>query len=127
MTHGVNDDFSFARFVENDIWVGRRCKTANSRVVRADANLRMQQQKIDNGLDTDLHVSGALRRMSCNVAEDCNEIGKSRTGVTKFHRPCLAQVERTSSSVANSPRAAAALDAAMVVRFLCDRAMGAAL
>ena len=50
--------------------------------------------------------------MGGDVIEDRAKIGKCRKGVTKPHRPCLAHTARTCSSVANSPRAAAAFDAA---------------
>jgi hypothetical protein len=55
----------------------------------------------------------APRRMDGDVIEDRAKIGKGRKSVAKPHRPCLAHTVRTCSSVANSPRAAAAFEAVM--------------
>ena len=44
------------------------------------------------------------------------EIGESRAGVTNSHRPCLDHTARTCSSLANSPRSAAALERVMASR-----------
>jgi hypothetical protein len=52
-------------------------------------------------------------RRARRVVEDHAEVGKGRKGVAKPHRPCLAHTARTCSSVANSPRAAAAFEAAI--------------
>jgi|SRR6516162_5479932 hypothetical protein len=49
--------------------------------------------------------------MDGDVVEDRAQIGKGREGIAKPHRPCLDQTARTCSSVANSPRAAAAFEA----------------
>ncbi|MGC1891452.1 MAG: hypothetical protein WA709_36155, partial [Stellaceae bacterium] len=51
--------------------------------------------------------------MDGDVIEDRAKIGKGRKSVAKPHRPCLAHTVRTCSSVANSPRAAAAFEAVM--------------
>jgi hypothetical protein len=51
--------------------------------------------------------------MDGDVIEDRTKIGKGRKSVAKPHRPCLAHTVRTSSSVANSPRAAVAFEAVM--------------
>jgi len=58
----------------------------------------------------------ALRRVRGNIVKDRIEIGQRREGITELHSPCLAQVARTCSSVANSPRAAAAFEAAIAAR-----------
>jgi len=59
-----------------------------------------------------------------NVIENLIEVGEGREGVTKSHRPCLAHVARTCSSVANSPRAAAAFDRAMAARSSAESGTG---
>ena len=82
----------------------------------ANPDMWMTCEKLDNALYARLDAIGALRRMLGNVVEDQAEIGKCRGRVANLHRPCLAQMERTCSSVANSPRAAAALELAMAVR-----------
>src|SRR5580704_14074743 len=80
----------------------------------------MACEKFNNALYARLDAIGALRRMLGNVVEDQAEIGKCRGRVANLHRPCLAQTERTCSSEANSPRAAAALELAMAWRSSSD-------
>src|SRR6202035_6066675 len=67
------------------------------------------------GVDAGLNPPRALWRVGGDVIEDRAKVGKSRKGVAKLHRPCLAHTARTCSSVANSPRAAAAFEAAIAV------------
>jgi hypothetical protein len=47
-----------------------------------------------------------------------------RTFVTNLHSPCFAQTARTSSSVANSPRAASASEASRIGGFLNRELIG---
>ncbi|HZU91295.1 MAG TPA: hypothetical protein VE993_18730 [Stellaceae bacterium] len=72
----------------------------------------MLQQKIDEGLKAGLNPARTLRRMGRDVIKDGAEVGQRRTGVAKPHGPCLVHTARTCSSVANSPRAAAAFEVA---------------
>jgi hypothetical protein len=83
MTNGVNDDLGFGSLVENEMRI-RQCRHApDGRVVRAGADARMQQQKIDDRLNAGLHAAGTLRGTSRDVTEDRVEVGKSREGVAK--------------------------------------------
>ncbi len=51
MTDSMDDDFGFGRLIENEIGI-RRCRhAADGRIVRARADGRMRQQKIDDDLD----------------------------------------------------------------------------
>ena len=51
-------------------------------------NVGVQQQKVGEGFAASLDLSRALRRKSGDVIEDRPEIGKSREGIAKPHRPC---------------------------------------
>src|SRR5262249_32674853 len=94
--NGVNDDFGLWGFVENQIWVRRRGHPTYRRIVRAAADMRMQQQQVGQALNTGLDAPRALRRMGGHVIKDRAEVGEGRTGVPKLHRPCLAHTARTS-------------------------------
>lgn len=72
------------------------------------------------------HAVRAFRGMGGDVVEDCIEVGEGGKRVAKLHKPCSAQVARTCSSVANSPHAAAAFEAAMAARSSDESATGAA-
>src|SRR5262245_44616847 len=111
MPDGVDDDFVFADLVEDEIGIRCRRQTSNGRIISPDSDKGMSQEKIDNGLNARLNTFCALRGLSGDIVEDRAEIGQRRNGVAKLHRPCFAQADRTCSSVANSPRAAAALEA----------------
>src|SRR5713226_7731326 len=111
MPHGMNDDLGLRGLVENQIGVRRRRHPADGRIVRAAAHVRMLQQKVGEGPNAGLNAPRALRRMGGDVIEDRAKVGKGRKGIAKPHRPCLAHTARTCSSVANSPRAAAAFEA----------------
>ena len=54
MPHRVNDDLALCRLVEVQTGVGRR-HAADRRIVRAATDLRVLQQKIDQGLDAGLN------------------------------------------------------------------------
>jgi hypothetical protein len=57
----VDDDFGFVDLVEDEIRIWRRRQTPNGRVIRSDANMRMSQKKVDNGLNARLNALRALR------------------------------------------------------------------
>jgi hypothetical protein len=59
--------------------------------------------------------------MGGDVIEDRTEVDERRAGVAKPHSQYLTQTARTSSSVANSPRAAAAFGAVIAA---CSSAVG---
>src|SRR5690348_10889295 len=113
MPDRVNDDLRRRDLVENQIGIGRRRDAADRRVARAATNMGMQQEEVGDYFDAGVHTSDTLRRLCGDVIEDVTEIGERRDGIAKLHRPCLARTARTCSSVANSPRAAAAFDFAM--------------
>jgi hypothetical protein len=71
----VDDDLCFGDLVEDEIWVRRGREASNGRIVRADADMRMNQEKVDDRLDASLHALRALRRMSGDVIEDRAEVG----------------------------------------------------
>ena len=50
MADGVNDDLGLRGLVENQIWIGRRRHPTNGRIVRAAADMGIQQQKVGEGL-----------------------------------------------------------------------------
>src|SRR5712691_8424197 len=116
MADGVDDDLGFGDLVEDEIRVRRGRQASNDRIIRADADMGMNQEKVDDRLYARLNPLCALWRMGRNVVEDRGEVGTGRKGVAKLHRPCLTQTDRTCSSVANSPRAAAALETAIASR-----------
>ena len=95
MPDRVNDDLALCHLVENQEGVGRRYHAADRRIVRAAPNVGMQQQKIGESLDAGLDPPGALWRMGADVIEDRAEVGKSRKGIAKPHRPCFVQTART--------------------------------
>jgi hypothetical protein len=70
MPNGMDDDFGLGRLIENEIGIRRRRHSADGRIVRAGADIRMRQQKIDDELNARLNVPGALRRMSRDVVEE---------------------------------------------------------
>lgn len=71
---------------------------------------RMLQQKIHHGLKALIHMLRTLRMMLTDIGQHPVELTDSRAGKAQSHKPYLAQIARTSSSVAKSPRAAAASD-----------------
>src|SRR5260370_15604348 len=113
MSDRVDDDLRLRDLVEHKIRERRRRHTTDDWISRAAADIGMQQQEIDQGLDAGLNPPGAPRRMGGDIIKNPRQIGKSWKGVAKPQRPCLAHAARTCSSVANSPRVAAAFDAAI--------------
>jgi hypothetical protein len=126
MANGMNDNLGFGNFVENQIRLGRCTQTTNNRIVRPNTDVRMSQQKIDDALQASLNTLRPSWRMCGNIVEDRVEFGKRRKGIAELHSPCLAQTARTCSSVANSPRLAAAFDAAIAFRSSVESAIGTA-
>ena len=62
-------------------------------------------------------IRGGLLWRSCgDVVEDLIQVRERRQGVAQLHRLCLAQTARTCSSLANSPRAAAAFERSIAAR-----------
>ena len=112
MAYTMNDNFVLGRTVEDQIRVGRSDHTPHARSARHLADLGMPQDQVDNGANAFVNPARALRGMPGDVIKHSVEIGKRIPRVSKPHRPCLDQTARTSSSVANSPRAAAASDRA---------------
>src|SRR5208283_790483 len=86
----------------------------------------MKQQKLDSDLNAGVNTSGTLRRLGADVVEDQAEGGDGPTGVAEFHKACFAHTARTWSSVANSPRAAAACEVAIAARSSGESAAGGA-
>src|SRR5580704_18553674 len=126
MTDGVNNDFGLGDFVKDEIRIRQRRQPTNGRILGANADLCMTCKERDDALYARLDAIGALRRMLGNVVGDQTKIGECRGGVANLHRPCLAQMERTCSSEANSPRADAALELAMAARSSSDSGTGCA-
>ena len=50
MTHRVDDDLCLGDLIENEIGIRSRHQTANDRIIRADTNIRTDQQQVDNSL-----------------------------------------------------------------------------
>ena len=86
MADGVNDDFSFRRFVENYVRVGRYGQAADGGTIGACADVRMKQKKVDDGLYSGLNALGSLRRMGGDAVENGVEIGKGRKGMSLTSR-----------------------------------------
>src|ERR1700688_286092 len=126
MTNGVNDDYGLGDFIKDEVRIRQRRQPTNCRILGANADMWMTCEELDNALYARLDASGTLRRMPGNVVEDQTKIGKCRGRIANLHRPCLAQMERTCSSEANSPRAAAALELAIAVRSSSDSGTGCA-
>src|SRR5271166_3454831 len=112
MPDGVYDDFVGGRFIEHEMWVRGDDQTPGPRIVRLRPNERVARQEADGRPDFRLNALRAARVAMCSVLEDRLEIGERRTRIANPHRPCLAQAARTSSSLANSARFAAAFDRA---------------
>src|SRR6202035_1983863 len=126
MTDRVNNDFGLSDFIKDEVRIRQRRQPTNGRILGANADMWMTCEKLDDALYTGLDAICALRRMLGNIVEDQTKIGKCRGRVANLHRPCLAQMERTCSSEANSPRAAAALELAMAARSSSDSGTGCA-
>ena len=122
----VIEDRSFAEAVYRaaiaDVRIGRGRHAPNSRIV---GRRTIPQEQIGDGANSGVDALGPLRRAIGDEIQNRSEVGKGRKRITLPHRPCLAQTARTCSSVANSPRSAAALGRAMASRSSCEREMGA--
>jgi hypothetical protein len=79
----MNDDLGLSGLVENQIGVRRRRHATDSRIVRASADVGMQQQKIGDSLNAGLNPPRALRRMGGDVIEDRAKVGKGRKGIAR--------------------------------------------
>ena len=124
MSHAVNDDFALRRLVENQIGVRRHDQPADCRIVRACPDERVQRQEIDEGFDTRLNPRRPLRGMRGDGVERLVQFSERQKGITDLHKPCFAHTVRTWSSEANSPRAAAPLEAAIAARSLALEGIG---
>ena len=60
MAHGVNDDFGFRGFVKDGVRVGRCRQAADSGIIRASANVGMNQEEADKSLNAGLNALGSL-------------------------------------------------------------------
>src|SRR5579872_1684638 len=112
----MDNNFRLNRLIEDDVRIRRGDQAANGRVFSRRSHMRVERQKSDSGFDPGLDSPSALGRMRRDVIEDRFEIGKRRQRVADSQSPYLRQIAAICSSVANSPRAAAALDAAMAAR-----------
>ena len=61
------------------------------RIAGARADVRIRQQKIDDGLKPRLNLAGTTRRMCRDGIEDLAEVNEGRTGVAQPHKPCLTR------------------------------------
>jgi hypothetical protein len=114
-------------FVENQIGVGRGCHAADRRIVRRRSDPWVFQQQVGDCLDPRLYPDCSLGRPICDVSQNLFEISERWDRVAEPHSPYLAQTARTWSSVANSPRAAAALERAMAARSSAVSGTGSSL
>jgi len=80
--------------------------------VVSPADVWMMRQEINEPPQPHLHTFGASRRLRGDVVKHAFEIVESVMCITKPHKPCFAHTRRTSASVANSRRAAAASERA---------------
>jgi hypothetical protein len=60
MADGMNDDLRLSNFVEDEIGIRLRRQAADGRIVRASADTRMKQKKINDGLNTGLNAPGGI-------------------------------------------------------------------
>jgi hypothetical protein len=51
MAHGVDDDLCLADLVENEIGIRICHQAANDRIIRADANIRIDKEQVDDCLN----------------------------------------------------------------------------
>jgi hypothetical protein len=121
----MNDDFSVSRFVEDEIGIRPRRHSPNRGVVGHSASLRIPQQQIGHSANSNLDTRSALRGTINDVIQNRFKVSKGRKRIAQLHRPCLAHTARTCSSVANSPRSAAALERATTSRSSGERMTGA--
>ncbi len=125
MAHGMNDDFSVSRFAKDKIWIWLGRDAPNGGVVGHRASQRITQQQICDSANSVMNARGSLWGMIDDVIQNRCKVSKSRKRVAQPHRLCLAQTARTCSSVANSPRSAAALERAIASRSSGERTTGA--
>jgi len=121
----MNDDFSVSRFVEDEIGIRPRRHSPNRGVVGHSASLRIPQQQIGHSANSNLDTRSPLRGTINDVIQNRFKVSKGRKRIAQPHRPCLAHTARTCSSVANSPRSAAALERATASRSSGERMTGA--
>jgi len=63
VTNSVNDDLTFRHLVEDKKGIRLRPQTANDGIIRADANLGMSQEQINDVLYARLNALRPLGRM----------------------------------------------------------------
>jgi len=61
MAHSVNDNFVFRDLIKNKIGIRRCGQAPDHGIIRADADVRMKQKKVNNSLNTSLNAFGSLR------------------------------------------------------------------
>ena len=120
MANSMDDNLGSGDLVENQIGIRRYHHASNDWVFCAPAHIGMKQEKIDDRLHARLNAPLVM----LDMVEDCVEFGKRRKGVAEPHRPRLDHTARIWSSVANSPRAAAAFEAAIAARSSGESATG---
>lgn len=115
MADAVNDDLGSFGLIDDNVRIGANDGSAVAGTVRRLAAERVLGENVKRGFDAIHNALSALRRTIRNVIEDGFKLAGGPAGVTNLHRPCFAQIERISSSVANSPRSASAIEASRSV------------
>ncbi len=124
MANGMNDDRIACYFIKDQIRKRRCGDTPDCWIVCLRAEFRMGGKQVNNRLKPGVDTCCALRRLGGDVFKDSVQLSERRSGIAQPHRPCLAQIARTSSSVAKSPRSAAALDFPIAARSSLVRGTG---
>ncbi len=60
MADRVDDNLRLGDFVENQIRIRWRTQTANNRIIGANANIRVNQEQINDALNASLYALRAL-------------------------------------------------------------------
>ena len=66
----MDDDLSVRGLVEDYERIGQHCHTPDGWIVRAGAEVRVQQQQVNDGLNAGLDTPRTLRGMGRNVVEE---------------------------------------------------------
>jgi hypothetical protein len=112
----MNNDLVSDDFIKDEVGIRRDGQPADRGIVGASANERIVRQERDESLNARLNASRGFWGTRRDAVEHDLQVGECGAGVAYFQRLCFAQTARTSLSVANSPHAAAARDAAIAVR-----------
>jgi hypothetical protein len=81
MTHGVDDDLCLGDLVDDQIGIRSRHQPANGRIIRVDANIRIDQEQVDDSLYSRLDALRSMWRMDSDVVKDRIDVGESRKGI----------------------------------------------